>query len=98
MKVQALWGEESKCQGKEVAIIAGRKYWTRQMIIDRLQRCETPPTAAQFRKATDDSPCFLTVQREFGSWEAALKAAGWVGFGSRGRRPNSTRPLSGTRT
>ena len=68
--------------------MAGRKYWSRDLIVVRLQRCKSPPTVAQFRRSGPDTPSYLTIIREFGSWEAALEAAGFNGYGKRGRRAN----------
>ena len=69
--------------------MAGRKYWSRELIVDRLQRCNSPPTVAQFRRSGNDTPSYLTIIREFGSWEAALAEAGFPGYGKRGRRANA---------
>jgi hypothetical protein len=35
------------------------------------------PTVAEWEQAGDDHPCRQTVQRVFGSWSAAIRAAGF---------------------
>jgi hypothetical protein len=37
-----------------------------------------PPTAGQWDRAGEDHPSRQTVQRVFGSWNAAIQAAGYV--------------------
>lgn len=66
--------------------MAGRKYWTRELLIEQLKGFSEPPRARDFRR-DPDRPHYLTFLREFGTWEAALVEAGWPpGTGRRGRR------------
>jgi hypothetical protein len=55
-------------------------YWTAARIIDALradaERRGAPPAIRHWEVATDDHPTKVTVQRAFGSWNAALAEAG----------------------
>jgi Homing endonuclease associated repeat len=60
--------------------------WDKQTIVYAIdlwhrQHLKTP-TVADWEKAGEDHPCRQTVQRVFGSWSAAMRAAG---FRPRGR-------------
>ena len=68
--------------------MATQKEWTRERITRVLAGRETPPRVSEFRYATDTTPAYITIKREFGSWDAALKEAGWNSrYWGRGRRP-----------
>jgi len=71
------------------------KRWTRSDITDAI-RAEVKiidgqllvPRVADWRHAKDGRPSYMTVIREFGSWQDALREAGVPeGYGQRGRRP-----------
>jgi hypothetical protein len=54
--------------------------WTRATIIEALrrdaQRRGRPPTAVEWKSASSEHPCLMTVWRYFGSFKAGLRAAG----------------------
>jgi Homing endonuclease associated repeat len=60
--------------------------WNRASIIYAIdlwhRRYLKTPTVAEWESAGPDHPCRQTVQRVFGSWSAAMRAAG---FRPRGR-------------
>jgi hypothetical protein len=64
--------------------------WTRELIVYAIdlwaRRHLRAPTAEQWSRAGADHPSRQTVQRVFGTWNAAIAAAGYVP-----RRPG--RPL-----
>ena len=67
------------------------KYWMRARIRQVLKEAGEVrgdvPRVADFRKATEKTPHYLTIAREYGTWEEALKDAGFpAGSGKRGRR------------
>jgi hypothetical protein len=54
--------------------------WTRASIIEAIYACVEvsgrPPSAAEWKRG-GDHPSYNAVSRVFGSWSAALRAAGW---------------------
>lgn len=81
--------------------MAGRKYWTRDMIREVLSNCAGPPRAQDFKKANREQPHYLTIVREYdedariegiNAWQYALRDAGWLAAGGRGRRKKVTTP------
>ena len=55
--------------------------WNRETIVYAIdlwhRRYLKTPTVAEWERAGDDHPCRHTVQRVFGSWSAAMRAAGF---------------------
>jgi Homing endonuclease associated repeat len=55
--------------------------WDRQTIVYAIdlwhRRHLKTPTVADWESAGEDHPCRQTVQRVFGSWSAAMRAAGF---------------------
>jgi hypothetical protein len=55
--------------------------WDRQTILYAIdlwhKRHLKTPTVAEWEAAGSDHPCRQTVQRTFGSWNAAMRAAGF---------------------
>jgi hypothetical protein len=55
--------------------------WDRQSIIYAIdlwhRRHLRTPTVAEWEQAGENHPCRATVQRVFGSWSAAMRAAGF---------------------
>jgi hypothetical protein len=66
--------------------------WSRADIVDAILRhvelYGEPPRYEQWRKAADGHPRAATVERKFGSWDAAIASAGW-----RPRRGTGDRPI-----
>jgi Homing endonuclease associated repeat len=64
--------------------------WTPELIVYALdlwhRRYMRPPTKRQWARAGDDHPSSMTVKRVFGSWNAAVQAAGLRPRGPGGRR------------
>jgi hypothetical protein len=61
-----------------------RTRWTREAIVDSILEFRFTvgrwPTIGDFQSATPAQPCVQTIQRVFGSWTAARKAAGYTGL------------------
>jgi hypothetical protein len=68
--------------------------WTRQLIIQSLHawtgKHGRPPSSYEWRRGSRTHPQYVTVSRSFGSWDAALEAAGLVSV-IRRKRPDWTR-------
>lgn len=54
-----------------------RVYWTRQRAIAALRTLEEVPSLGRWIPTPKGMPSAQTLKRLFGSWNAALKAAGW---------------------
>jgi hypothetical protein len=78
-----------------------RVRWTRELIIYALdlhhRRHLRVPTKREWEKAGEDHPSLMTVRRAFGSWNAAVTAAGLRARGPGGPRhgPRRRDPASG---
>jgi hypothetical protein len=76
-------------------------HWTRELIIYALdlhhRRHLRVPTKREWEKAGEDHPSLMTVRRTFGSWNAAVTAAGLRARGPGGPRhgPRRRDPASG---
>jgi hypothetical protein len=75
---------------------AASERWPQAVVVDAIVRFEAdhgrPPLLEEWRRAADGFPCVTTVQRRFGSWNAAIEAAGFDP-----RDPGTTlRPRSAT--
>jgi hypothetical protein len=64
--------------------------WTHELVIYALdlhhRRHLRTPTKREWVAAGVDHPCVMTVRRLFGSWNAAIEAAGFVPRGPGGPR------------
>ncbi len=66
------------------------KVWTRAKLIAALRSSpDAPPRVRDWDKATSDHPTFGAVVREFGSWNAGVRAAGFE------PRPSGAQPGNG---
>ncbi len=76
--------------------------WDRQTIVYAIdlwhRRHLTTPTRREWQTASEDHPSFDTVARIFGSWNSAIRAAGFRARGPGQRRVHSVRhrsPITG---
>jgi hypothetical protein len=80
--------------------MANRTGWTRDQIVAAIQawaeRTGQPPTANEWRQQRPSRPTTRRVIRVFGSWNAAIVAAGFIAR-RQGNQPSRTRQRRASR-
>jgi hypothetical protein len=80
--------DETRAKMSAAQSVAGIE-WTPDLILAAIRewtyKHDTPPTAKTWRRAAMNHPAHTTVQRRFGSWNAAIAAAGYEPM-TRGQR------------
>jgi FAD/FMN-containing dehydrogenase len=84
------WNAAVEAAGFEARTQYGRaaQGWSDDEILDHIRRLadgDTPPTGVEF-DADDDAPARRTATNHFGSWNAAVEAAGFEPRAPRGHR------------
>lgn len=90
------WGDAIRAAGFEPHGKDATLYWTHELIVaamrDYYVRTGTVPTVGSWTKAAPEHPAALTVRKRFGTWNAAIDAAGFYSRGSWGNRVREKLP------
>lgn len=88
------WSNAVRAAGYEPARHGGQVYWTRERIVAALDRWAnehgTPPKAREWMASGPWWPSHRSVLNRFGSWNAAMTAAGFLPRGPYGVRLKRT--------
>jgi hypothetical protein len=85
------WNRAIAAAGLTPRKVGGNRRWTRETILEAFAEWSrthggTPPTNAEWETAAPGCPSAAAVVRHFGSWNAAIDAAGFYPRGSYGVR------------
>lgn len=75
------WGSFNRAL-EAAGLVPGRRFWSRDAILDAIrafaERHGRAPLSTDWMHSTAEHPWYGTITEQFGSWPAALEAAGFV--------------------